>query len=98
MCNYPSYLNCLDNNTRVWLNSGQTDYINASRVHVRVIETYYSTITTIITAQGYKRRGAFLATQAPMKETVEDFWHMIWETQSKAIVMLCNLEEEGKVR
>ena len=47
--------------------------------------------------QGYKRRGAFLATQAPMKETVEDFWHMIWETQSKAIVMLCNLEEEGKV-
>lgn len=22
---------------------------------------------------------------------------MIWETQSKAIVMLCNLEEEGKV-
>ena len=33
-----------------------------------------------------------------MKETVEDFWHMIWETKSKAIVMLCNLEEEGKVR
>ena len=28
-------MNCLDNNTRVWLNSGQTDYINASRVHVR---------------------------------------------------------------
>ena len=32
-----------------------------------------------------------------MKDTVEDLWHMIWETQSKAIVMLCSLEEEGKV-
>ena len=33
-----------------------------------------------------------------MKDTVTDFWHMMWETQSKTIIMLCNLEEEGKVQ
>uniref|UniRef100_A0A1X7UYG7 protein-tyrosine-phosphatase n=1 Tax=Amphimedon queenslandica TaxID=400682 RepID=A0A1X7UYG7_AMPQE len=45
---------------------------------------------------GYKHRGAFLATQAPMKETVEDLWRMVWEQWSSSIVMLCNLEENEK--
>ena len=33
-----------------------------------------------------------------MEDTVTDFWHMMWKTQSKTIIMLCNLEEEGKVQ
>ena len=46
--------------------------------------------------QGYKRRNAYTATQAPLDCTVEDFWRMIWEFKSKTIVMLCNMMEEGQ--
>ena len=47
--------------------------------------------------QGYKLRNAYIAAQAPLQETVSDFWRMIWEFKSKAIVMLCNFEESGQV-
>ena len=30
----------------------------------------------------------FIVTQAPMKETIPDFWRMIWEQESKSIVLL----------
>ncbi len=33
-----------------------------------------------------------------MEETVKDFWRMIWETKSAAIVMLTELAEDGQVR
>ena len=39
-----------------------------------------------------------MAAQSPLEDTVTDFWQMVWETQSRVIVMLCNIEEEGKVR
>ena len=48
-------------------------------------------------SKGYKLRNAYIAAQAPLRETVNDFWRMIWEFKSKAIVMLCNLEEGGQV-
>ena len=47
--------------------------------------------------QGYKLRNAYIAAQTPLKTTVSDFWRMIWEFKSKAIVMLCNFEESGQV-
>ena len=47
--------------------------------------------------QGYRLRNAYIAAQAPLQETVSDFWRMIWEFKSKAIVMLCNFEESGQV-
>ena len=45
--------------------------------------------------KGYKHHGMYLATQLPLEETTEDFWRMVWENNSRAIVMLC-LPEEGE--
>ena len=46
---------------------------------------------------GYMQRRAFIATQAPIPDTIPDFWRMVWEQESSTIVMLSNVEESGKV-
>ena len=33
-----------------------------------------------------------------MENTVNDFWRMIWDYQSRSIVMLCKMKEDGKVK
>jgi protein tyrosine phosphatase len=33
-----------------------------------------------------------------MENTVNDFWRMVWDYQSRAIVMLCRMKEDGKVK
>ena len=47
--------------------------------------------------QGYKQKDAYIATQGPLKNTVEDLWKMMWEYQCGCIVMLCQLMEDGQV-
>lgn len=45
----------------------------------------------------YRSRHAYIATQGPLAETLEDFWRMIWEHNSAIIVMLSQPTEQGKV-
>jgi protein tyrosine phosphatase len=50
------------------------DYINANYVN------------SFIKEKGEK---AFIATQAPLENTLDKFWQMIWEHKTRLIIMLC---------
>ncbi|GMR36259.1 hypothetical protein PMAYCL1PPCAC_06454, partial [Pristionchus mayeri] len=47
---------------------------------------------------GYERQRAYIATQGPLPETFDDFWRMVWEEDSRTIVMLTNLEEQNRMK
>jgi protein tyrosine phosphatase len=38
----------------------------------------------------------FICAQGPTETTVNDFWRMVWEHKCKAVVMLCNVIEQGR--
>lgn len=38
----------------------------------------------------------YIATQAPVADTVDDFWLMVWQERSSVIIMVANLVEMGK--
>ncbi|VCW48731.1 unnamed protein product [Gulo gulo] len=40
----------------------------------------------------------FIATQGPLLQTVGDFWRLVWEQQSRTLVMLTNCVESGQVK
>ncbi|XP_078353190.1 receptor-type tyrosine-protein phosphatase S-like [Oculina patagonica] len=42
----------------------------------------------------FQQREAFIATQAPLDNTVVDFWRMAWEYEAFSIVMLSTLSEK----
>lgn len=48
--------------------------------------------------QGYMKQKSYIATQGPTPETIGDFWRMVWEHDSRTIVMLTNPCEKGKVK
>ncbi|CAD2213133.1 protein-tyrosine phosphatase [Angomonas deanei] len=61
--------------------NGEGTYINANYIDAReTLEVPF----------------VYIATQAPLENTVLDFWRMIYENDVAFIVMLCNTQENGK--
>lgn len=48
--------------------------------------------------KGYHEQKAYIATQAPLPDTVDDFWMMVWEQKCATIVMLTKEMEGGRVK
>ncbi|XP_060220333.1 receptor-type tyrosine-protein phosphatase V-like [Meriones unguiculatus] len=46
---------------------------------------------------GYSHPQEFIATQGPLKKTLEDFWRLVWEQQVHVIIMLTVGMENGRV-
>ena len=41
---------------------------------------------------------SFIATQGPLDTTIDDFWQMIYQYNIQVIIMLCQLEENSKIK
>uniref|UniRef100_A0A0N5AJW9 Tyrosine-protein phosphatase domain-containing protein n=1 Tax=Syphacia muris TaxID=451379 RepID=A0A0N5AJW9_9BILA len=39
----------------------------------------------------------YVVAQAPMRDTIEDFWQMVWESGAQLIVMLCDAQEKPSI-
>uniref|UniRef100_A0A1X7UAN0 Tyrosine-protein phosphatase domain-containing protein n=2 Tax=Amphimedon queenslandica TaxID=400682 RepID=A0A1X7UAN0_AMPQE len=68
--------------------------------HSRVVLEHHPSGSDYINANyinGYdEKSGSYIATQAPLASTANEFWCMVWEKEAPVIVMLTNLVENDK--
>ena len=70
---------------------------DSSRVYLRPIRGVEgSDYINASFVDGYKERGSYIATQAPLSNTTDDFWRMIWEYNVTMVVMLTKTSELGR--
>ncbi|XP_015755647.1 PREDICTED: receptor-type tyrosine-protein phosphatase delta-like [Acropora digitifera] len=65
--------------------------LNGSRVILQDANSDYINASYVDT---FRERNSFIMTQAPLENTIEDFWKMIWDYNIGTIVML-NEQKEG---
>lgn len=49
-------------------------------------------------SKGTEKPDVYIAAQGPKKNTLEDFWFMIWQENIEQIVMLTNLKENARTK
>jgi len=81
------------------LNRGKNRYINIlpnepTRVRLQGLPNDFINANRVTFNSGNK----YIATQAPLPGTKEDFWYMIWQEKVSLIVMLTKLVENGKTK
>jgi len=70
-----------------------------SRVKLKMREGDTSDYINASYIKGYRSgKDTYIATQSPLVNTVEDFWRMIWEQQSRTIIMLNTKLPSGKYK
>ncbi|XP_015764772.1 PREDICTED: receptor-type tyrosine-protein phosphatase delta-like [Acropora digitifera] len=68
--------------------------LNGSRVILQDANNDYINASYVDT---FRERNSFIMTQAPLENTIEDFWKMIWDYNIGTIVMLNEQKEGGRV-
>ncbi|XP_073797528.1 receptor-type tyrosine-protein phosphatase H isoform X2 [Danio rerio] len=72
---------------------------DSSRVHLTVNKAGDSDYFNANYIPGYGNVSRqYIAAQGPLPSTVNDFWRMVWEQKSSAIVMVTNCTEDGMVK
>ncbi|XP_059380346.1 receptor-type tyrosine-protein phosphatase H-like [Carassius carassius] len=72
---------------------------DSSRVHLTTKDEGDSDYINANYMPGYGNASRqYIAAQGPLASTVNDFWRMVWEKRSQAIVMVTNCTESGRVK
>ncbi|CAC5381245.1 Receptor-type tyrosine-protein phosphatase beta,Tyrosine-protein phosphatase non-receptor type 1,Receptor-type tyrosine-protein phosphatase R [Mytilus coruscus] len=92
--------NGLDDETNVYNNVASVQSVNKYKILVgdlkKVIDEKKRNEGFKKEYESYYNEKAYIASQGPKKNSVRDFWHMIWQEQVGKIVMVTQLEENRR--